>query len=320
MSEKKYKGSKFFIPSKWLTDEHWSGNLSELAALMYIIGTANYKDKVFTRGNVVITVKRGESVISHRGFAKRMGWDKSKTRLFINKYQKLDYIKTEVRQGILVVSVCYYDQISRLPDTRTDKVADKNKTKIRQDADKNETYPSKYSKNSENSNINRTALFDEFWELYPRKRRGNKQKAKSAYEKALKEERATEEEILQGTKNYVDSNPGDYAKGCQAWLNNDGWSHQYSPSRVTTRSENYTPVKSIYEKPNVCPNLEELFTEINNTYFRQRGLQLGIEHLQSKENRTEEEERKLNEQIATRARDQKRLQELQNDLSKLQRR
>jgi len=189
----------------------------------------------------------------------------------------------------------------------------------------NLNYNDNYNDNNNNKKNTKksffeTALFDEFWELYPRKRRGNKQKAKSAYEKALKEERATEEEILQGVKNYVDSNPGDYAKGCQAWLNDDGWSHQYSPSRVTAKSENYTPVKSIYEKPNVCPNLEELFTEMNNTHFRQRGLQLGIEHLQSKENRTEEEERELNEQIATRARDQKRLQELQNDLSKLQRR
>ncbi len=71
--------------------------------------------------------------------------------------------------------------------------------------------------------------FEEFWELYPRQRRGNKQKALRSYLKALKEDRATEEEIINGLQSYRISNEvkRGFAKGAAAWLSDDRWSNDY---------------------------------------------------------------------------------------------
>ena len=79
--------------------------------------------------------------------------------------------------------------------------------------------------------------FDEFWRNYPRQRRGNKQKSQTAYKRALKENRATEDQIIEGLKSYVQSDEvkTGFAKGAEAWLNDDRWAVDYA---VTPRSGN----------------------------------------------------------------------------------
>lgn len=78
--------------------------------------------------------------------------------------------------------------------------------------------------------------FAVFWKGFPRDRIGNKDKAKSAYVKALT--RATEEEILNGLEKYRRSSEvaSGYAKGAAAWLNDDRWASDYrTPGEQTTR-------------------------------------------------------------------------------------
>lgn len=72
--------------------------------------------------------------------------------------------------------------------------------------------------------------FDQFWELYPRQRRGSKDKALLAYKAAMKRGN-TETTIIEGVKTYAASSDvaGGYAKGCAAWLNDDGFNNQYKP-------------------------------------------------------------------------------------------
>lgn len=75
--------------------------------------------------------------------------------------------------------------------------------------------------------------FDRFWEEYPKQRAGSKQKAYQAYCKAIKEKRATEEQILEATRNYktCDEVKRGYAKGCAAWLNDDRFNNEYVPEK-----------------------------------------------------------------------------------------
>jgi|GEM_PF-2627512 len=82
--------------------------------------------------------------------------------------------------------------------------------------------------------------FEEFWVLFPTQRRGSKQKAQLAYIKALKEKRATKEEILNGVQAYRDSDEvaRGFAKGAAAWLGDDRWANDYS---VTVHSSE--PIK-----------------------------------------------------------------------------
>ena len=90
------------------------------------------------------------------------------------------------------------------------------------------------------STLRETPLFDELgaawkriWESYPRTRRGNQAKSKAAFLKALREKRATLEEIENGLARYRESDEVErgYAKGAEAWFNADGWANSYQPPR-----------------------------------------------------------------------------------------
>lgn len=69
--------------------------------------------------------------------------------------------------------------------------------------------------------------FDKFWEIFPRARRGNRQKALTAWRKAIGRE--TPEAILTGLASYCKSDEvrRGFAKGAAAWLNDDRWACQY---------------------------------------------------------------------------------------------
>ena len=76
-----------------------------------------------------------------------------------------------------------------------------------------------------------TQEFSDIWDVWPRKRRGNKDKAFAAYKSALK--RDTIQNIQNGIQSYIDSNEakGEYAKGCSAWFNDDRWTNDYTESK-----------------------------------------------------------------------------------------
>lgn len=75
----------------------------------------------------------------------------------------------------------------------------------------------------------RPILFAQFWDLYPRQRRGSKDKALASYKAAIKRGN-TEQHIIDGVKTYAASSDvtRGFAKGCAAWLNDDGFLNEYS--------------------------------------------------------------------------------------------
>lgn len=80
-----------------------------------------------------------------------------------------------------------------------------------------------FKKCSKSSGMEFTDSFLKFWDLYPHTHRGNKQKLWNAYKRVLVQKRATEEQILNGLKQYKLSRrvAEGYIKGGEAWLNND---------------------------------------------------------------------------------------------------
>lgn len=77
-----------------------------------------------------------------------------------------------------------------------------------------------------------TTDFETFWNLYPKQRIGNKDKAFKAYKRVLDEKRCTAEKLLEAVKKYRDCEDvkKGYAKGCEAWLNDDRFNWQYKES------------------------------------------------------------------------------------------
>lgn len=71
-------------------------------------------------------------------------------------------------------------------------------------------------------------LFDQFWQAYPRQRRGDRDKALAAYRKAIAENKTTEEQIHAAVVRYASSRDvaQGYAAGAAAWLNNAGFDNQ----------------------------------------------------------------------------------------------
>lgn len=80
--------------------------------------------------------------------------------------------------------------------------------------------------------------FSEFWEIFPKQRIGNQEKAEKAYRKALT--RATPEQIHKGLLAYAGSAEvsGGFAKGAAAWLNDDRWTSDYSKGKTNALNPN----------------------------------------------------------------------------------
>ncbi|TXH10074.1 MAG: helix-turn-helix domain-containing protein [Spirochaetes bacterium] len=91
--------------------------------------------------------------------------------------------------------------------------------------------------------------FDEFWEAFPRQRRGSKDKAMKAYTSACL--RASEGAIIQGTHAYARSDEvaRGYAKGAAAWLNDDRWTNDYTtkPEGMNHGRSKKTPDEELKE-------------------------------------------------------------------------
>lgn len=85
-------------------------------------------------------------------------------------------------------------------------------------------------------NLSFTPEFIQFWSVYPKQRAGNKQKAFAAYKRAIKEGRATAEQINRVAEIYSvsDEVKRGYAKGAEAWLNDDRFNVNYSQIKKTT--------------------------------------------------------------------------------------
>lgn len=79
-------------------------------------------------------------------------------------------------------------------------------------------------------------IFNRFWELYPRQRRGSKEEAFKAWNKALKREDITPEQILAVVEIYANSDEvkRGYAKGCAAWLNGSCFLNEYQGIKATS--------------------------------------------------------------------------------------
>lgn len=77
--------------------------------------------------------------------------------------------------------------------------------------------------------------FDEFWAVYPKQRIGNKDKARAAFVQAVKRTGKTPQEITDKAAEYAASEEvaRGFAKGAQAWLNDDRFLHNYAPAKTS---------------------------------------------------------------------------------------
>lgn len=105
--------------------------------------------------------------------------------------------------------------------------------------------------------------FSQFWEIYPRHRRGNKTGAWQAWRKSLDEQRATEDEMLSGAKSYSKSEKGqgEFAKGAAAWINDDRWNWEISLKTIRYEKHTWPQWKNDLAREIGEGNVASWFTE-----------------------------------------------------------
>ena len=77
--------------------------------------------------------------------------------------------------------------------------------------------------------------FADFWAVYPKQRIGNKDKARAAFVQAVKRTGKTPQEITDKAAEYAASEEvaRGFAKGAQAWLNDDRFLRNYAPAKTS---------------------------------------------------------------------------------------
>lgn len=111
---------------------------TEREAWIWLIREAAWKDRRIRVGDRMVNLKRGQCGCSVRFMAERWRWHRSKVERFLKRLKSETMIETASDQGILVITVCKYNEYQRvsLPDeTPTETPSE---TSARQSRDKQE--------------------------------------------------------------------------------------------------------------------------------------------------------------------------------------
>ena len=81
------------------------------------------------------------------------------------------------------------------------------------------------------------AAFEDFWSSFPKQRIGNREKARTAFAAAVKRTGQFAFQIVAKAREYAKSDEvaRGYAKGAQAWLNDDRFLQDYKPAGASTQ-------------------------------------------------------------------------------------
>lgn len=170
-----------------------------------IIMEVNHADNKVNLGLKIIECKRGQSVISLSGWAKRWGVSKSMVRNFFNLLENDGMITQENVTKSTRITVCNYDNYQDAAHAR----------KTHEDPNKND--------NNYNNNIYRSNdvySFDEFWDDYAKKV-GDKDKLRNKWSKLSKADKLKIKEYI---PKYKKAQPDKkYRKNPETFLNNKSW-------------------------------------------------------------------------------------------------
>lgn len=93
-----------------------SEKYSEREAFLWLISEASWKPRSRRVGNFEADLDRGQLCASVRFLAEIWGWSKSKTSRYILRLKNRDMIDTESGTGILVITICNYDEYQGQPN------------------------------------------------------------------------------------------------------------------------------------------------------------------------------------------------------------
>lgn len=207
--------SGFIQLHRKLLEWEWWDDHNTTRLFLYCLLKANWKPNNW-KG---VYIDRGQFPTGLDALSKEIGLSKQQIRTCLKKLQKSENINIQTTNKFSVVTVVNFDSYQNDNIKSTHKSTHEQQTNNKQITTLEEG-------NKYNKEIN--ILFEDFWVLFPRKRRGDKQKGLRAFERALKKD--SYENIMDGLRAYAKSDEvaKGFAKGCEAWLNDSRWLNEYT--------------------------------------------------------------------------------------------
>lgn len=127
----------FFFVSRGMLDHpiFAAEPLCEIAAWLWLIREAAWKERTVRVGRAVVDLKRGECAVSTRFLATRWKWSEAKVRRFLNKIKKAEMISTKTDALATHITICNYDEYQRAASASD---AEPTQKRRRSDANKKE--------------------------------------------------------------------------------------------------------------------------------------------------------------------------------------
>lgn len=153
----------------------------------------------------------------------------SKEALKVQRERAQKGAQTRWQKSSSIVGAKAYAQAMLKHNAKQCHTETETETEIKKDSIEKKTEPALFEKPKPQKEV----MFEQFWAAYPKQRAGSKDKALSAYFAALKRHRElTAMDLVSKAQEYAQSNEvaRGYAKGAQAWLNDDRFLQDYKPA------------------------------------------------------------------------------------------
>lgn len=219
-----------------MTDWEWYRDTNTCWLFNHFLLTVNFEPSKFMGYNI----PAGSRVIGLNALSCQTPLTVSQIRTSLKKLEKSKEITIKTTNKFSIISIVKWSEYQ----TDDKPIANQSQTDDKPIATSKELNNPRKKEDSNTGDFFEND-FETFWKLYPKKRIGSKDKSKAAYLKALKEKRATVEEIKNGVEKYAVSdeatkNGGQFAKGCAAWLNDDRWKSNYDTPTKPARDNSGT--------------------------------------------------------------------------------
>jgi len=102
----------FLLPRGWREHIAFPDEpMSSREVWVWMIEQAQFSNAQFKFRKKVITLKRGQLAYSYEKLAEIWGWHRSRVQRYVNRLQSGTLIDTDTGMGILVITICNYEEI-----------------------------------------------------------------------------------------------------------------------------------------------------------------------------------------------------------------
>ena len=196
-----------------ITEWEWYDDYPCFKLFTHLLLTCNYKPSKYQGYDIPI----GAKACGYPKLSEQTGLTIQQLRTAIKKLKSTNEVTVKITPKFSIISITKWDKYQE---------SNSQSTGEQQASNRRATTSKEGKKERREETIYR---FEEFWEIFPRQRRGSRDKAQAKYKQVIENKKATEEEIISGTRNYASSDEvaRGFAKGAAAWLNDDRWKNDY---------------------------------------------------------------------------------------------